>query len=270
MRETTDPRYDAGQDRITRREQSWFVSRPDRVALWAFLLTLVITLFAAVSGAGAATSGGVGSGGTSSGDTGNSGDPQTGEPSTTGPPIGPIGVEDSEGLPAPCQPAEFGDRILKHGDCGADVKTLNWILRASADAGGLGLGPRFGDPTEDAVQDIQREGDLRTDGVVDGDTRGVLKRTMPKAVATWYGPTLYGNRTACGQRLRPTTLGVAHRTLPCGTKVTIAYDGEFVRTRVIDRGPYANGADWDLTEALAEAIGFGSEGVAKIRFAAIR
>ncbi len=57
------------------------------------------------------------------------------------------------------------------------------------------------------MQDIQRKGDLRTDGVVDGDTRGVLKRTMPKGVATWYGPGFYGNRTACGQKLRPTRSG---------------------------------------------------------------
>ena len=36
-------------------------------------------------------------------------------------------------------------------------------------------------------------------------------------LASWYGPGLYGNRTACGQTIRPSTLGVAHKRLPCGT-----------------------------------------------------
>src|SRR6478672_786150 len=48
---------------------------------------------------------------------------------------------------------------------------------------------------------------------------------LRNAVATWYGPGLYGNHTACGQVLRPHTLGVAHRSLPCGTPVKIIYDG---------------------------------------------
>lgn len=73
--------------------------------------------------------------------------------------------------------------------------------------------------------------------------------------ATLYGPGLYGNRTACGERLRPTTIGVANRTLPCGTEVSIDYRGRALVVPVIDRGPYANGADWDLTIATARALG---------------
>ena len=42
-------------------------------------------------------------------------------------------------------------------------------------------------------------------------------------------------------------MGVAHRRLPCGTGVTLRYRGRFLRTRVIDRGPYSHGARWDLT-----------------------
>ena len=36
----------------------------------------------------------------------------------------------------------------------------------------------------------------------------------------------------------------------------LRYKGRFVRTKVIDRGPYANGAKWDLTQATAEELGF--------------
>lgn len=76
-----------------------------------------------------------------------------------------------------------------------------------------------------------------------------------KVTATWYGPGLYGNRTACGQRLRRSTRGVAHRTLPCGARVAIRYRGRSVVVPVIDRGPYANGATYDLTGATARDLG---------------
>lgn len=75
------------------------------------------------------------------------------------------------------------------------------------------------------------------------------------AKATWYGPGLYGNRTACGQTLTKQTIGVAHRKLPCGTKVAIAFGGKRTIAKVIDRGPFAHGADWDLTAATARRLG---------------
>ena len=77
-----------------------------------------------------------------------------------------------------------------------------------------------------------------------------------RQLATWYGPGFFGNRTACGKRLTRRTAGVAHKTLPCGSEVVLRYEGRYVRTKVIDRGPYANGAKWDLTQATARALGF--------------
>jgi rare lipoprotein A len=74
------------------------------------------------------------------------------------------------------------------------------------------------------------------------------------SIATWYGPGMYGRTTACGEVLKPTTLGTANRTLKCGTPVAIYYGGRTMVVPVIDRGPYANGADWDLTEATARAL----------------
>jgi peptidoglycan lytic transglycosylase len=78
--------------------------------------------------------------------------------------------------------------------------------------------------------------------------------------ATWYGGSLYGNHTACGQTLTRDTIGVAHKTLPCGTKIRFRYHGHSAVAKVIDRGPYRAGYDWDLTEALAEQLGFRSVG----------
>lgn len=74
-------------------------------------------------------------------------------------------------------------------------------------------------------------------------------------VASWYGPGFYGNRTACGQTYTPELIGVAHRTLPCGTLVVIEYRGRVLTVPVIDRGPYIAGRTLDLSNATRLAIG---------------
>lgn len=79
--------------------------------------------------------------------------------------------------------------------------------------------------------------------------------------ASWYGPGLYGNRLGCGGRLSTRTLGVAHKSLPCGTKVTFRYRGRAVTVPVVDRGPYIAGRTWDLTARTKRALGFPSTGV---------
>ena len=74
---------------------------------------------------------------------------------------------------------------------------------------------------------------------------------------SWYGPGFYGKRTACGYAMTETLIGVAHRTLPCGTRVTFrnAANGRTITTRVVDRGPYVSGRQWDLTAGLCLALG---------------
>jgi rare lipoprotein A len=73
-------------------------------------------------------------------------------------------------------------------------------------------------------------------------------------ITTWFGPGFYGKETACGQTLTPGVVGVANRTLPCGTLVKVTYKGHSLTVPVLDRGPYAHGADWDLTSGAAEAL----------------
>ena len=74
-------------------------------------------------------------------------------------------------------------------------------------------------------------------------------------VATIFGPGDYGSRTACGQALTPELLGVAHRTLPCGTMVDITYGSLTLTVPVVDRGPFVGGVSYDLTAATAAALG---------------
>ncbi|MDX6702742.1 MAG: rare lipoprotein [Baekduia sp.] len=85
-------------------------------------------------------------------------------------------------------------------------------------------------------------------------------RIYRRALASWYGPGLYGQHLACGGTLSAGTLGVAHKSLPCGTKVTLHYRGRTVRVPVVDRGPYVGAREFDLTAATKQKLGFGSTG----------
>ena len=73
---------------------------------------------------------------------------------------------------------------------------------------------------------------------------------------SWYGPGFYGHRTACGQALTTSLIGVANRTLPCGTKIVFRNpkNGRVVTARVVDRGPYVSGRQWDMTGGLCVAL----------------
>ena len=108
-----------------------------------------------------------------------------------------------------------------------------------------------------------RAGQLTIRAVLSG-SQGSRPAASPPAVsvtvyrrsrATLYGPGFYGHRTACGVVLRRGTIGVANRTLPCGTEVQVYYKGNVVTVPVIDRGPYAHHANWDLTMATGRALG---------------
>jgi len=75
---------------------------------------------------------------------------------------------------------------------------------------------------------------------------------------SWYGPGFWGHNGGCGMfgadGLQPDDVGVAHRTLPCGTKVTMRYNGVTVVTRVVDRGPYVGGRIFDMTKGLCTLL----------------
>ena len=95
----------------------------------------------------------------------------------------------------------------------------------------------------------------------DGSVRLVGRLNVyRRAHASWYGPGLFGNKLGCGGTLTAGSLGVAHKSLPCGTKVTFRHRGRVVRVRVIDRGPYVGGREYDLTAATARRLGFSGHG----------
>lgn len=88
--------------------------------------------------------------------------------------------------------------------------------------------------------------------------------SFKKALCTWYGPGLYGNRTADGTVLRTDSMVLAHRTLPFGTKVEVKYKGKSVIATVRDRGPKSTRFEFDLGPGVAKALGF--SGVQSIEY----
>ncbi|MCX8007348.1 MAG: septal ring lytic transglycosylase RlpA family protein [Coriobacteriia bacterium] len=88
------------------------------------------------------------------------------------------------------------------------------------------------------------------------------------ARVSWYGPGFYGHKMAGGGKLTPTSMVVAHRTLPFGTKVEIEYKGRRVLAVVMDRGPFVRGRTFDLGPGTAQALRF--SGVGTIRWRIVR
>jgi murein DD-endopeptidase MepM/ murein hydrolase activator NlpD len=160
-----------------------------------------------------------------------------------------------------CSDCELGDRTLAHGDSGRDVSIVNHILRSKWYAADVPLERDFGDLTEGGVREFQQRKSLIVTGIVDHTVARALRHSITQYKATWYGPGFWGRRTACGQTLTRDTHGVAHRTLPCGTRVLLSKNGRSVKTRVIDRGPFVRGITWDLTKATAEKLGFSQSSI---------
>ena len=82
--------------------------------------------------------------------------------------------------------------------------------------------------------------------------------------ATWYGPGLYGNKTASGDVLEKNTLTAAHSTLPLGTKVKVTREdtNESVIVVINDRKPFKKGTVIDLAHGAADELDIDDDGEA--------
>lgn len=143
------------------------------------------------------------------------------------------------------RPAANQGIVLYTGVAGA----LKRVGRATARRGGFAATVRV-PPGVNRLYAAIGKGGGSEGGVV---AAGVLVGLRP-AGASWYG--LYGEGLACGGTLSRARIGVAHKTMKCGTKVTIHYRGRTIVAPVIDRGPFVAGREFDLTGAAARALRF--------------
>jgi peptidoglycan lytic transglycosylase len=74
-----------------------------------------------------------------------------------------------------------------------------------------------------------------------------------------------GKKTANGERYNSEGLTAAHKTLPFGTKLRVAYKGKSVMVRVNDRGPFIKGRQLDLSRGAARRLGMLNAGVAPVQ-----
>ena len=93
------------------------------------------------------------------------------------------------------------------------------------------------------------------------------KKSVEKGLASWYGETYHGRRTASGEVYDMHRLTAAHRTMDFGTvvEVTRRDTGASVRVRITDRGPFIKGRIIDLSYAAARRIGLDVDGVAPVK-----
>ncbi len=104
--------------------------------------------------------------------------------------------------------------------------------------------------------------------VVKGAKRFVAGGGWRKARVSWYGPGFYGHGMAGGGKLTKTSMIVAHRSLPFGTKIQFQYKGRTCTAVVKDRGPFVGGREFDLGPGTAKALGF--SGVGTVQYKIIR
>lgn len=145
-------------------------------------------------------------------------------------------------------PAAADRRVALQGHTGRGWRTLSRSRTRARGRFRLRYVPRAG---TDRRLRVRFAGDRRNART----TRAAGRVTVfARSIASWYED---GGQTACGFHAG---LGVANRTLPCGTKVTFRHAGRTVTATVDDRGPYVGGRDWDLNQATAAALGFAGVG----------
>lgn len=85
--------------------------------------------------------------------------------------------------------------------------------------------------------------------------------------ASWYGNEFNGRRTANGEVYNINSLTAAHRTLPLPSwvKITNLRNKKSVIARVNDRGPFAKSRIIDVSQKVAEKLGFKNQGTTEVR-----
>jgi len=87
-----------------------------------------------------------------------------------------------------------------------------------------------------------------------------------RGMASFYGGSFIGRKTACGEIYDGDSLTAAHRTLPMGTRVKVKNlrNGREVTVRINNRGPYVRGRVIDLSTRAAREIQMVNAGVVPV------
>lgn len=113
---------------------------------------------------------------------------------------------------------ELGDRILKNGCEGPDVKTLQeYLLKLDYDLGKYGADGDFGDCTELAVEKFQKDNKLTVDGEYGPKSHAAMMEALEDIGVSAIGKMILISGGNCYVRTAPNT---------SGSKLGIAKNGE--------------------------------------------
>ena len=93
-----------------------------------------------------------------------------------------------------------------------------------------------------------------------------VKSFYRETVVSWYGEYFNGKETASGEIFYSSNILAAHKKLPLGSVVEFFNPDNQVRLaiKIIDRGPFIAGREFDLSEQAAKILGVREEGVARL------
>lgn len=136
------------------------------------------------------------------------------------------------------------------------------VVAAAGDSASAAAGMRT--PSGIAAIDAKSSGALTATRAYRSSSTAGSTSGWRSAIASWYGPGFYGNTMASGEILTRTSMVVAHRTLPFGTRIQFSFKGRTCVAVVMDRGPFGAGRTFDLGPGTAQALGF--SGVATVQY----
>jgi len=132
-------------------------------------------------------------------------------------------------------------------------------------AGLIAAAPRKAAPIPVVKKRVKRASGSSSGGRLQSVKWTGSSKGFRSARVSWYGPGFYGHTMAGGGQLTRTSMVVAHRSLPFGTRVLIKYRGRSVTAVVRDRGPFIAGRTFDLGPGTAKALGFSGVGTISYR-----
>ena len=93
-----------------------------------------------------------------------------------------------------------------------------------------------------------------------------FRKGSETGMASFYADKYVGRKTSNGEKFNQNKLTAAHKTLPFGTKVKVTNlsNGQSVKVRINDRGPFIQGRIIDLSKKAAKKIDLVNAGVTKV------
>lgn len=128
-------------------------------------------------------------------------------------------------------------------------------------------------PHHNTKQDKKKKVKPKSSTVIVNSSKSQYNKSLriETGIASWYGNSFVGKKTASGERLTTTKMTAAHKKLPLGSvvKVVNTVTKKSVIVTINDRGPFIHRRIIDLSPAAAKKIGLMDTGLASVHMVVI-